>query len=149
MASKNWTLNTDSMQEDFFADAALIGIVSHLPAYQFCWLLNQHFDMDFRRDPEQDICVHTGKVEKEEHYFPVYQFASPLNGPKYVLYKLKSERQQLLPETKGLDYLWMVQGACPETHAEQLTSLLRSMPQVQFANMVAQDKLPHRNYLII
>ena len=58
MASK-WTLNTADMQEDFFADSALIGIVSPVPGYQFCWMLNEHFDMDFVRDAEHDICLQT------------------------------------------------------------------------------------------
>ena len=142
-----WTLNIADMQEDFFSDAALIGIVSPVPAYQFCWMLNQHFDMDFVRDAEHDICLQTNK--EHQHYFAVYQYASPLNGPKYILYKLKSEKQNLLPEAKGLNYLWMVQNACPGNHAEQLTSLLRTMPQVQLAQMIAPDKLKNLNHLLV
>ena len=146
MASK-WTLNTALMQEDFFADAALIGIVSPVPAYQFCWMLNQHFDMDFVRDAEHDICVQN--KNNEQHYFAVYQYAAPLNGPKYVLYKLKSNKQSLLPETKGLDYLWMVQSTCPDNHAEQLAELLRTMPQVQLAQMINPGQLKNLNHLLV
>lgn len=146
MASK-WTLNTALMQEDFFSDAALIGIVSPVPAYQFCWMLNQHFDMDFVRDAEHDICVQNKGTE--QHYFAVYQYAAPLNGPKYVLYKLKNNKQNLLPEAKGLDYLWMVQSSCPGNHAEQLTGLLRTMPQVQMAQMIAPSQLKNLNNLLV
>ena len=146
MASK-WTLNTALMQEDFFSDAALIGIVSPVPAYQFCWMLNQHFDMDFVRDAEHDICVQN--KGNEQHYFAVYQYAAPLNGPKYVLYKLKSNKQNLLPEAKGLDYLWMVQSSCPDNHAEQITGLLRTMPQVQMAQMIPPSQLKNLNNLLV
>ena len=142
-----WTLNTADMQEDFFADAALIGIVSPVPAYQFCWLLNQHFDMDFVRDAEHDICVQTNK--DQQHYFAVYQYAAPLNGPKYILYKLKSDKQSLLPEAKGLDYLGMVQSTCPDNHAEQITDLLKTMPQVQLAHMIAPSHLKNLNNLLV
>src|SRR5690349_7150987 len=110
MAGK-WTLNTASMHEEFFSDAALIGIVSPVPAYQFCWLLNQYFDTDFVRDVAHDIEMQVTKDEKR--YFAVYQYAAPSNGARYILYKLKNERQALLPEAKGLDYLWMVQSTCP------------------------------------
>jgi hypothetical protein len=135
------------MQEDFFSDAALIGIVSPVPAYQFCWMLNQHFDMDFVRDAEHDICLQS--KGNEQHYFAVYQYAAPLNGPKYVLYKLKSNKEVLLPEAKGLDYLWMVQSSCPDTHAEQLTDLLRCIPQVQMAQMIAPNQLKNLNNLLV
>lgn len=135
------------MQEDFFADAALIGIVSPVPAYQFCWLLNQHFDMDFVRDAEHDICLQS--KGNKQHYFAVYQYAAPLNGPKYVLYRLKSDKQTLLPEAKGLDYLWMVQSTCPDNHAEHLAELLRNMPQVQLAQMINPGQLKNLNHLLV
>ncbi len=143
------TLNTALMQEDFFSDAALIGIVSPVPAYQFCWMLNQHFDMDFVRDAEHDICLQDKKSGDEQHYFSVYQYAAPLNGPRYVLYKLKSDKQNLLPETKGLDFLWMVQSSCPDSHAEQLTGLLRTMPQVQMAQMIQPGQLKNLSNLLV
>jgi hypothetical protein len=146
MASK-WTLNTADMQEDFFADAALIGIASPVPAYRFCWMLNQHFDMDFVRDAEHDICMQTNK--EQQHYFAVYQYSAPLNGPKYILYKLRNNKQNLLPEAKGLDFLWMVQSSCPDNHAEEIASLLRTMPEVQLAQMIAPEKLKHLNHLLV
>lgn len=135
------------MQEDFFADAALIGIVSPVPAYQFCWMLNQHFDMDFVRDAEHDICLMS--KGNEQHYFAVYQYAAPLNGPKYVLYKLKCNKESLLPEAKGLDYLWMVQSSCPGNHAEHITDLLRTMPEVQMAKLIAPHQLKHLDNLLV
>jgi len=135
------------MQEDFFTDAALIGIVSPMPAYRFCWMLNQRFDMDFIRDTEQDICLQSGK--KDQHYFPVYQYASPLNGPKYILYKLKVDKQDLLPEAKGLDYLWMVQSTNPDEHAAHITGLLRTMPDVQLAQLIDPSKLKHLDHLLV
>ena len=146
MASK-WTLNTADMQEDFFADTALIGIVSPVPAYQFCWMLNQHFDMDFVRDAEHDICLQTSR--EAQHFFAVYQYAAPLNGPKYILYKLKNNKQSLLPEAKGLDYLWMVQSCYPDNHAVQIAELLLRLPQVQLAQMIAPEKLKSLNNLLV
>jgi len=61
------TLNIAAMQEDFFSDATLIGIVSPVPAYYFCWMLNEHFDMNFSRDAELDICVQS--APDQQNYF--------------------------------------------------------------------------------
>jgi hypothetical protein len=146
--STKWTLNVAAMQEEFFSDTALIGIVSPLPAYRFCWMLNQKFDMDFVRDAESDICV-SGANQEEAHYYSLYKYSAPLNGNKYLLYKLKCDKESLLPEVKQLDYLWMIQSTTPETDAANLTQYLRDIPDVQLAQVLAADKLKNLNHLIV
>ena len=145
--SNKLTLNIAAMQEEFFSDATLIGIASPLPAYYFCWMLNQHFDMNFTREPELDICVQTNK--EKQNYFAIYQYCAPLNGARYLLYKLKCEKQSLLPEAKNLDYLWMIQSSAPGSDAQHITDLLRSMPEVQMAQIIGQDKLKSLSNLLI
>ncbi len=140
-------LNTAAMQEEFFSDAALIGIVSPLPAYYFCWMLNEHFDMNFCREPELDICVQATK--EHQNYYAIYQYCVPLNGARYLLYKLKSDKQSLLPEAKNLDYLWMIQSSSSENHAKQITEFLKQMPDVQMAQMIAPEKLKHLSNLLV
>jgi len=68
-------LDVAAMQESFFSDAALIGIVSALPGYKFSWLMNRRFDIRLVRDPESDICIKDN--QKQEHYFPIYSTAFP------------------------------------------------------------------------
>ena len=147
MANK-WTLNMAAMQEDFFSDAALIGIAAPVPAYHFCWVLNQHFDVQFVREPELDISLQSGK-EQMQHHFGIYQYCAPLNGERYLLYNLKKDKQSLLPETKGLDYLWMVQSSSCETQAVQISNLLRTLPQVQMAQVLDTSRLRSLNNLLV
>jgi len=141
-------LDAALMQEDFFADAALIGIASHAPAYKLCWMLNQHFDTDFVRHAEHDICMHD-KRRHADYYFAVYHHTAPFNGPKHVFYELKSNRKLLLPEAKGLDYLWMIHGSSPEHRADQLTELLRRVPAVQMAALIDPGQLKSLSNLIV
>lgn len=145
--SNKWTLNTDAMQEEFFADTALIGIASTLPGYQFCWTLNKQMDTNFVREPEMDVCLQSGKTK--QHYFPIYVYCLPTNGMKYFLYKLKSDKEALLPEVKQLDYLWMVQSNSPEHDAQEIVNHLRDLPEVQLAQVLATDKLKNLNHLIV
>ena len=142
-----WTLNTAAMQEEFFTDAALIGISSALPAYQFCWMLNSKFDMKFVREPEMDICIQ-GKDGKQ-HYYALYQYCAPLNGARYLLYKLKSEKHRLLPEMKNLDYLWLIQSTMPGQHAQTVTTHLREMPEVAMAQLIEPDKIKSLSNLLV
>jgi hypothetical protein len=145
--SKQWTLNTEAMQEEFFADTALIGIVSTLPGYQFCWMLNKQLETNFIREPEMDVCVQNGK--KDQNYFPIYQCNIPMNGSRYILYKLKSNKENLLPEVKQLDYLWMIQSNSPDSDAQNITGHLRDMPEVQLAQVIAADRLKNLDNLIV
>lgn len=145
MANK-WTLNTADMEEDFFSDAVFIGIASPFPAYRFCWLLNKHFDVEFKRNPDIDISVHTPKNGKQ--YFPVYQYAAPLNGAENILYRLRNQRQSLLTEIKGLDFLWMIRNTSEQGFVEETTRLLRTLPQVQLAQILLPRQLKNRNYLL-
>jgi hypothetical protein len=131
-------LNMKEMQEDFFADTAMIGIATAMPGYHLCWALNRHFDIDFERDPEQNI---SSQKKENQYHFPIYQYLFPNSSHKYMLYKLKNGAESLLPETKQLDYLWMVQTTDPEHDAMEIALELRNMPDVQLAQIIDAEQL--------
>jgi len=139
-------LDMTATQEGFFADAAMIGIGTALPAYHFCWLLNKHFEIDFRRDPDQNIPM----VKKEnQYYFPIYQYSFPNSTHTYLLYKLKNGTEALVPEIRHLDYLWLVQTANPEEDALLILGELKKIPDIQLAQILAQDQLKSLNNLLV
>lgn len=129
-------LDVEAMQEDFFADTAMIGIASAQPGSRFCWMMNRHFDIDFKGYPEQNICL---KKKENIFYFPTYQYDIENSGYKYLLYKLKCGSETLLPETKHLDYLWLVQTAEPEHDAHRICEQLKSIAEVQLTQMLAPE----------
>lgn len=141
------TLNIAAMQEEFFADTALIGIVSALPAYRFCWLLNQRFDLNLVRDPESDICLQDS--QDNEHFFPIYKYCAPMNGNRYLIYRLKTDKESLMPEIRQLDYLWMIQSNTPESDAAAITQSLRDISDIQLAQVLSPDKLRNLSYLLV
>ena len=139
-------LDMSAMQEDFFAEAAMIGIVTALPGYRLCWLLNRHFDIEFCREPDQVIPL---QKKENKYHFPIYQFCLPNSSHKYLLYKLKDGKEPLLPETKQLDYLWLVQTANPENDAENIVAELKKIADIQLARVLAQDQLKSLSNLIV
>jgi hypothetical protein len=139
-------LDMAAMQEDFFADASMIGIVSAVPGYHLCWMLNRHFNIDFIRDPDQNISL---QKKDNQFYFPIYQYTFPNSNHKYLLYKLKSGSESLLPETKQLDYIWLVQTANPEEDAYRIATELRNIPDVQLAQILNTDQLKSLNNLLV
>ena len=139
-------LDMAAMQEDFFADSAMIGIVTAMPAYHFCWQLNRHFDINFLRDPDQNIPL---QKKDNYYYFPIYQYNFPNSSHKYLLYKLKNGNESLLPETRQLDFLWLIQTANPEDDADQIAAELRNIPGVQLAQILIAEQLKSINNLLV
>jgi hypothetical protein len=139
-------LDMEEMRDDFFADTALIGVVTALPGYRFCWMLNRHFDINFIRDPEQTLSL---QKKGNDFYFPIYCYELPDSGHKYLLYKLKSGPENLLPETKQMDYLWLVQTADPDEDAYIISRELRNIPDVQLAQILSIDQLKNLNNLLV
>ena len=144
-------LDMKAMSKDFFEDCAMIGIAAAQPGYRLCWMLNNHFDINFVRDPEQNI--HLQKKDKEkkdtDFYFPIYQYDLPNSCHKYLLYKLKDGSESLLPEAGQMDYLWMIQTANPEEDAYQIARELKNIPDVQLAQILAPKQLKSLNNLLV
>ncbi|MEI8279361.1 MAG: IPExxxVDY family protein [Bacteroidota bacterium] len=145
--SSKWTLDMAAMQEDFFADTALVGIVSSLPIYKLCWMLNHRFDTQFVRDMDLDVCLDENAEQK--NYFPIYSYCTPLNGSRYLIYKLKNNKESLLPEIKQMDYLWLIQSNASEEEALVISQYLRDIPDIQMAQILTVDKLKNINCLLI
>jgi hypothetical protein len=145
--SAKLVLDMAAMQEDFFADSSLIGISSSLPIYRFCWLLNKSFALNFTRQPDFDIVLQTGKGKY--HYFPVYQYCLPMDGYRHLLYKLKADKESLLPEIKQLDYLWMIQSGTAEKDAADITRQLRNIADIQLAQTLSHDRFKNLNSLFV
>ena len=132
MASKKLTLDIQGMQHDFFEDTALIGIASSMPAFRFCWLLNQSFGLNFYREPDLDPCMRSSGSQRdgtreEEQSFSIYECLGDCNTSRYLLYKLKVDKDSLLPEIGHIDYLWMIKSNTPEEDAEQFAPLPASV----------------------
>jgi hypothetical protein len=139
-------LDMAAMQEDFFAETAMIGIVAALPAYHFCWLLNDHFDINFTREPEQNIYVQKKGIQ---YSFPTYQYNLPNSYHKYLLYKLKNGQELLLPETKQMDYLWLIQTANFDDDAKSIARELRNIASIQMAQLLGSEQLKSLNNLLV
>ena len=145
--SVKMTLDVAAMRDDFFQDTALIGIVSALPAYRFCWLINRKFGTNFVRDSDSDVVLRGS--DKEEHFFPIYKYHTDSQGFNYFIYRLKSGKETLLPEIKQLDYLWMIQSITPEKDAEKIIHYLREITEIQLAQIITSDRLRNLNNLLV
>ena len=64
-------LDLDGIEDDFFAGTRLLGIMSLMKNYRFCWLINGELGFDFRLNADVEIQL---KRKGRYYFFPVYQF---------------------------------------------------------------------------
>jgi len=143
---KIFKLASADIHEEFFGQAALIGMASSRQIYSLCNQFNRAFDMQFTRVPYMDIRI---MRNKEEFIFPVYCHMVPDTEYHYYLYKLRLEEANLLPALRNIDYIWLVNGDTPQDDASRLITQLRTFPDIQFVSLLQADKLKDAENLIL
>ena len=148
MADRSTKLLLDNREltNDFFEDTRLLGIMSPVKDYQFCWYLNGSMGLDFRIN--NDIEIQLTKKNRN-YFFSVYEFCEPTGSLEHYVYNNQFDGEYLLPEFKHLDFLWLIKG---ETiSSEELKSLMqsiKSLPGVQLVNEMTNEKIKHKQHLI-
>lgn len=149
-AKKILKLDTISLEDDFFENAALLGITSDKPIYSLCHLLNVSFNLAFKRTPNLDVRI--GKKNQQQFSFPVYQSTVPRSAFCFTLYKLKIDQIQLLPTLGNIDYIWLVAGE-DALDADDIAMLylskLRLIKEVQFATLLEKERIKNIEFLIL
>jgi hypothetical protein len=149
-AKKILKLDTLSLEDDFFENAALIGITSDKPIYNLCHVLNNSFSLNFKRTPNLDVKI--GKKNQQQFSFPVYQSPVPRSAFYFTFYKLKIDQIQLLPSLGNIDYIWLVAGE-DALDADDIAMLylskLRIIPEIQFATLLEKERIKNIEFLIL
>lgn len=139
-------IDNETIAQEFFEDAILLGIVAPIKVYQFSWQLNQILGFDFRINHGYEIQL----TKKERRYFfSIYEFAVPSTSLIHYLYNNHFDGEYLLPEFKHLDFVWLIKGEF--VSAEELKELIgsiKSLPAVQLVNEMTNDKIKHKQHLI-
>lgn len=139
-------LNVDELTEDFFDDCRLIGIMSSVKNYQFCWQLNTGLGYQFRLNAEIEIQL---MRKTRKYFFPVYQSAGENIFFNHYLYHNQFDGEYLLPEFKHMDFLWLMKGeGIEDFQSTELLKLLKSLPCVQLAAELTNEKIKNKGNLI-
>jgi hypothetical protein len=139
-------MDNSLMVEEFFDGTQLMGIVAPLKNYQFCWLINQAMQVDFRINIDLEIQL---EKKKRKYFFSVYEYAEPHGSLIHYLYSNQFDGEYLLPEFKHLDYLWLMKGDLISGQTvEDLQKTLRSLPSVQMVMELSGDKIKNKGHLI-
>ena len=144
--SNKLTLDNKELTEMFFEDTRVLGIMSPVKDYQFCWHLNSTTGLDFRVNHELEIKVIR---KKRDYFFSVYEYNEPTRFLSHYVYNNQFDGEYLLPEFKHLDFLWLMKGdeVCDESLQETVQTI-RSIQHVQLVTGLAVKKITNKENLV-
>lgn len=140
-------LDNEQLAETYFEEACLLGIMATIPDYQFCNLLKQELNFNFRNDPALEITL---KKRNRAYYFSVFKYYEKITSVEHYIYNNKWDGEYLLPEFKHLDFAWLIRGfdgtALPIT---QLIQTIRNIKGIQLVIELTNEKIKNKQHLIL
>ena len=139
-------LDLDGIEDDFFAGTRLLGIMSLMKNYRFCWLINGELGFDFRLNADVEIQL---KRKGRYYFFPVYQFLQTECELEHYIYHNQFEGEYLLPEFKHLDFLWLVKSdRIAEEDFVNLQHDLKNIDGIQLVAELTHEKIKNKTNMI-
>lgn len=151
---KPFVLNVELINEDFFENTRLLGIVAPLENYKFCLQVNHTLGFDFRMDPAIEISItKTTKAKQnqkasKDFIFYVYSDEDKLANTNHYIYVNKREGEHLLPEFKHMDFLWLMKGDyIEEEKVDHIKETLRNMRGIQLVAELTNEQFKNKGNL--
>jgi hypothetical protein len=139
-------LNMDEINEDFFEDTRLLGIMAPLKSYQLCLQLNGLLGYKFRLNT--DIDIHVRKKERN-YYFSVYQSLETNSFLEHYLYHNQFDGEYLLPEFRHIDFLWLMKGDfVDEEKCQFIRQTVNSIAGVQLVVELTNEQIKNKGNMI-
>ncbi|PWT70234.1 MAG: IPExxxVDY family protein [Bacteroidetes bacterium] len=139
-------LDNDGLENDFFDDARLLGIVAPLKGYQFCWQLNNQLRFNFRINNQIEIQL---AKKQRKYFFCVYECTQSNSALIHYLYHNQFDGEYLLPEFKYLDFLWLLKGdEVPDQMLSELMQTVRNINGVQLVTELKSELIKNKAHLI-
>ena len=139
-------LNNKDLADEFFEETRLLGIMSPVKDYQFCWHLNSIMGLDFRINNEIEIQL---TRKNRNYFFSVYEYNEPANALSHYIYNNQFDGEYLLPEFKHLDFLWLLKDDfVSEESLNNLVQSIRTVNGVQLVVELTNEKIRNKEHLV-
>ena len=140
-------IDNETLAQEFFEDAILLGIVAPIKDYQFSWQLNQLLGFNFRVNNDIEIQL---KKTQRKYFFSIYEYQVPSTSLTHYLYNNQFDGEYLLPEFKHLDFLWLIRGDVVQAEdLKILVQAIKSLAGVQLINELTNEKIKNKQHLIL
>ncbi|MFY8091059.1 MAG: IPExxxVDY family protein [Chitinophagaceae bacterium] len=139
-------LNIDELNEDFFDDTRLLGIIAPTKNYHFCWQLNNSLGVKFTLN--NDLEIHLRK-KRRDYFFNIYQWQEPESFLVHYLYHNHHDGEYLLPEFKHIDFLWLMKGDFVENEKCQwIKNAIKNIASVQLVTELTNEQIKNKGNMV-
>ncbi len=140
---KKQLLDNAALEDEFFEDVKLTGIVCPFESYQFIWKINQVFNFSFERN-------HSCEVHIGELFFPVYSFIEDNKYIEHYIYSNRNKTHFLLPDMKNIDFVWLIKGIQYQSqYLNLINETLKKITGIVYTFDINSAKLQQRQHLIL
>ncbi len=140
-----YRLDEDSSTDLFFEGTKILGIVSTLKNYLFCWHIQNNLNIYFGTTIDMQIGM---EKNKRTYSFTVYDYIDPILHDQHFLYSNKHDGEFLLPELQHLDYIWLFRCISGEPSIfSKIQQQLKSIQGVQMVTEIEHARIKSKNNL--
>jgi hypothetical protein len=144
--SNKLVLDTKELTDAFFEDTHLLGIMTSVKDYRFCWHINNNIGLNFRLNNDIEIKL---IKKKRTYFFEVYEYNVPNVFLSHYLYNNQFDGEYLLPEFKHFDFLWLMKGdEVSESALQETIQIIRSINNVQLVTELSGDMIKNKENLV-
>jgi hypothetical protein len=144
--SNKLVLDTKELTDAFFEDTHLLGIMTSVKDYRFCWHINNSIGLNFRLNNDIEIKL---IKKKRTYFFEVYEYNVPNVFLSHYLYNNQFDGEYLLPEFKHFDFLWLMKGdEVSDSALQETIQIIRSINNVQLVTELSGDMIKNKENLV-
>jgi hypothetical protein len=125
---------------EYVPEFTAIGVFTSQKYYRFCWFLNKHLNLDFRRLPD---FLYKPYKQTESSPFPLFFHETPQLLLQYFLIVNKTSAGILFDQPQNLDLLLLLKNSGGQADPAQIIHNIKKIPMVQAAFLL-DDKLGKR-----
>lgn len=126
-------LDVDTINEDYFADTHLLGIVAPIKNYQMVWRINKQTGFSFKLNTDAEIVL---QKKQRKYHFSIYVAKEKNTSLQHFLYHNYCDGEYLLPEFKHINFLWLLKNDI--VHAEYIQWIKESIKKVVPVQLVVE-----------
>ena len=139
-------LDQDTLNNDFFDNTRILGIMAPIKNYLFCWQINNTLGIEFRLNNEVEIHL---RKKKRDYYFNLYEWGEPESYLTHYLYHNQYDGEYLLPEFRNFDFLWLMKGDMVEDEKfYKITAAIKSIESVQLVAELSSDQIKNKGNMV-
>ena len=139
-------LDIGEMTDEFFSETRLLGIMTPVKNYQFCWSLNRALGYNFRLKTDVEIQL---RKKSRTYFFSLYHHTEPNSFLTHYLYDNQRDGEYLIPEFKHMDYLWLMKGdLVDDSKCSGITASIKSINGVQLVTELTNEKIKHKERMM-